>query len=62
MNQFIDSEKAVLNLKKVSDMRDFYHELAKFQFHISGFKNAAAAYMEELKKELSEFIKINKTT
>ncbi len=41
-------------------MRDFYHQLARFQFQNSEFKNAATEYMEKLKNEINEFIKTNK--
>lgn len=60
MNQYLNSEKAIRNIKKVSDLRDFYHELAKFEFKNSSYKNAATLYMDNLKKQLEEFIKINK--
>jgi hypothetical protein len=60
MEQVPDSEKAIRSLKKVSDMRDFYHQLARFQFQNSEFKNAATEYMEKLKNEINEFIKTNK--
>ena len=62
MNQYLNSEQAIRNLKKVSDLRDFYHKLANFRFKNSSFKNAASVYMDNLKKQLEEFIKINKTT
>ncbi len=62
MNQYLNSEQAIRNLKKVSDLRDFYHKLANLEFKNSTFKNAASVYMDNLKKQLEEFIEINKTT
>lgn len=59
MNLFFDSAEAIRRLKKVSDLRDFYYELAKCEFQNSEFKNAAKIYMKKLKKEIDEFIRIN---
>ncbi len=59
MNLFFDSAEAIRRLKKVSDLRDFYHELAQFEFYNSEYKNAASVYMKKLKNMIDEFIRIN---